>query len=36
MEALDLITKNDAHCVITADNKQIITPRDLTARLLVA
>jgi CBS domain-containing protein len=32
--ALDLITKNDAHCVITKDRTQILTPWDLTVRLL--
>jgi len=34
--ALDLITKNEAHCVITTDKRQILTPWDLTVRLLVA
>lgn len=34
--ALDLITKNEAHCVITKDRKQILTPWDLTVRLLVS
>jgi hypothetical protein len=33
--ALDLITKNDAHCVVTKDFKQIMTPWNLTVRLLV-
>jgi len=33
--ALDLIIKNDAHCVVTKDFKQIMTPWDLTVRLLV-
>ena len=33
--ALELIIKNDAHCVITKDYKQIMTPWDLTVRLLV-
>jgi CBS domain-containing protein len=32
--ALELITKNDAHCVITKDLKHILTPWDLTVRLL--
>jgi hypothetical protein len=32
--ALELITRNDAHCVVTKDMKQILTPWDLTVRLL--
>lgn len=33
--ALELITKNDAHCVITRDLQHILTPWDLTVKLLV-
>lgn len=33
--ALELILKNDAHCVITEDLKHILTPWDLTVKLLV-
>jgi CBS domain-containing protein len=33
--ALYLITKSEARCVITSDRRQILTPWDLTVRLLV-
>jgi CBS domain-containing protein len=34
--ALKEIVKNDAHCVVTSDMQQILTPWDLTVRLLLS
>ena len=33
-EALDLIISNEAHCVVTKDTRRILTPWDITTRLL--